>query len=439
MQENHTDKKFLLIENKGEIDVNALTLMGGSTKRDSTTSIGYFGSGNKYSIALLIKAGIEFHIFSGNNEFVITTEDVTFRDKTFKKIFVNGKETSLTTEMGPQWDIWMAVREFVSNAVDEGENNIVPSTQTISGREGYTRIYIEHHKEIKNVVTNWNEYFAFDRIDAIVDQDNCRIFPNISKDMKDKRIFYRKGIRCYDQGTAMYHYDLPDFTINESRVIDNLYDAKRKLSRFLVSYATKEIAENIMRNAFGDTFYIESGLEYYGDCWGYPMSTGWRDAIGKKAIVNVDVAGFYMDIVKNEPHYRVSKQLAKKIHQSFPDVKVYGVGDDDEIFTLPVKTTPKMDYQLKKVMEALKEMKYDVTAPIEVVSFSKQSVLGQAKDGIIYISDKQFDKGIREIALTIIEENEHLATGHNDLTREFQNHLFNKWISSLEEQHGIFL
>lgn len=98
-----------------------------------------------------------------------------------------------------------------------------------------------------------------------------------------------------------------------------------------------------------------------------------------------------------------------------------------------------MDYQLKKVIEALKEMKYEITAPIEVVSFSKKSVLGQAKDGTIYISDKQFDKGIREIALTIIEENEHLATGYNDLTREFQNHLFNKWISSLEEQHGIFL
>jgi hypothetical protein len=106
------NKKWLLIENRGEIDSNALILMGGSTKRDSQTAIGYFGSGNKYSIALLIKAGIGFRIFSGENEILITTEDVTFRDKSFKKILIDGKETSLTTDMGPQWDTWMAVREF---------------------------------------------------------------------------------------------------------------------------------------------------------------------------------------------------------------------------------------------------------------------------------------------------------------------------------------
>lgn len=35
------NKKWLLIENRGEIDSNALILMGGSTKRDSETAIGF--------------------------------------------------------------------------------------------------------------------------------------------------------------------------------------------------------------------------------------------------------------------------------------------------------------------------------------------------------------------------------------------------------------
>lgn len=35
-------QKWLLIENKGEMDINALILMGGSTKRDSGTAIGFF-------------------------------------------------------------------------------------------------------------------------------------------------------------------------------------------------------------------------------------------------------------------------------------------------------------------------------------------------------------------------------------------------------------
>jgi hypothetical protein len=35
-------KNYLLIENKGEIALEALTLMGGSTKRDSMAAIGMF-------------------------------------------------------------------------------------------------------------------------------------------------------------------------------------------------------------------------------------------------------------------------------------------------------------------------------------------------------------------------------------------------------------
>jgi hypothetical protein len=46
---------YLLIENKGEIDINALILMGGTTKREDESKIGFFGSGNKYAIALLLR------------------------------------------------------------------------------------------------------------------------------------------------------------------------------------------------------------------------------------------------------------------------------------------------------------------------------------------------------------------------------------------------
>lgn len=432
-----TTKKWLLIQNKGEIDPNALVLMGGSTKRDDDTKIGLFGSGNKYSIALLLKAGIEFKIFSGEREILITTEDVEFRNKKFKKILVDGKETSLTTDMGPQWDTWMAVREFASNSIDEGDYTIVSSTENINAVAGCTRIYIEHTPEIKEVIEKWNLYFSFDRTDVIVEDNQRRIYPNIAEN--NARILYRKGIRCQNEGKSLYHYDLPDFPINESRVIDSVWAARRYIARAVVSIGTKDIASGIMKNAFGENNYMETALEYSGDTWGVTMSQGWRDAIGDRIIVNVDLGGFYADKIARHPHFLVSKELAKKIQECFPDVQVYGVGDDKEVFTEKVDSTPKMQYQLKKAMEALAEMRYHVTYPIEVVKFSDNTVLGQAKNSIIYLSEKVFDKGIREVALTIMEENEHLLTGHRDATRAFQDHLFNKLLSAMEEQHGIFL
>ena len=433
MKEN-TNKQFLLIENKGQIDVNALTLMGGSTKRDSTTMIGFYGSGNKYANALLLKAKIGLRIFSGEKEVILSTEPVTFRDKSFEKILIDGRETSLTTDMGPQWDTWMAVREFVSNAIDEGENNVIPSTEIVAGKEGYTRFYIEHVPQTKEVIDNWDTYFAFDRTDAIIDLPAGKLFPNICHE--HQRILYRRGIRCYDNGESLYHYDLPIFTINESRVIDNLYTARNRVRDFLVEHATKDVAKTIMESAFGHSLFIETSIEY-NESW-YKLNTAWKEAIGERIVINEDLGGFYAER-RREPHVIVSKSLAKKIKASFPEIEVCGVGQDDEIFTSPVELTPKMQYQLKKATDALKEMKYEIGYPIEVVTFSRASVLGLAKNGTIYISPKQFDKGIREIAVTLIEENEHLITNYDDCTREFQDHLFNKWISAMEEQNGIFL
>ena len=336
--------------------------------------------------------------------------------------------------MGPQWSTWMAVREFVSNAIDEGDNNIIPSTEIVAGKEGHTRFYIEHVPQIKEVIDNWDTYFSFDRTDAIIDLPAGKVFPNIC--YQHQRILYRRGIRCYDAGEALYHYDLPNFTINESRVIDNLYGARRVVRDFLIEHATKDVAATIMEGAFRDAVFLETNLDFH-DSW-HKLNSAWREAIGNRIVINQDLSGFYQDRLK-EPHLVVCKSLAKKIKECFSDVEVCGIGQDDEVFTSPVESTPKMQYQLNKALDALKEMKYEIKYPIEVVTFSRSSVLGLAKNGTIYISPKQFDKGIREIAVTLIEENEHLITNHDDCTREFQDHLFNKWISALEEQHGIFL
>src|SRR5690606_23195208 len=105
-------------------DVNAFTLIGATTKRDDNTKIGLYGSGNKYAISALIRNNIDFRVFSGDNEIRFSTKETTFRDKNFSIITINGKDTSLTTNMGGEdWDDPFApIREIYSNALDEDEN-----------------------------------------------------------------------------------------------------------------------------------------------------------------------------------------------------------------------------------------------------------------------------------------------------------------------------
>jgi len=112
-------KKYILIQNDGEIEVNSFELIGASTKRGDEGKIGFFGSGLKYSIAYMMRNNISFKVFSGANELKFTTVKESFRNSSFDRICINGKETSYTITMGPTWtEDWFVLREIYCNALD---------------------------------------------------------------------------------------------------------------------------------------------------------------------------------------------------------------------------------------------------------------------------------------------------------------------------------
>lgn len=430
--------KHLLIENKGELDISSLILLGASTKRDDATKIGFFGSGNKYAIATLIKHGIKFHIFSGDREISITTQDISFRDIQFKKIIIDGRETSLTTSMGPQWEPWMAVREWVSNSLDEGGYSVVADTEIVSGREGYTRFFVEHHPLVENLLQNWNDYFAFDREDSLYTSGNSNIFPQTDPD--NNAVMYRKGIRCYfDKGVeSLYQYDVDSFDINESRLIDSLYSAELKVSKLLNKCTNVAVLRKILDSAFIENKW-EARLPWRWGTGG-PLSQAWREAIDDRSIIVDNVSGYYIDIQQSRNCYIVSLEMAFAIRSSFPDVKIYGLDDSgNPIGYKIVNATPKQEFILKEANRFCEECNYVIDYPIEIVEFEETSVLGKAHQDKILLSSKVFDMGRKQVVVTLIEENEHLKTGYKDCSRAFQNHLFNLFLTEKEERFGFFL
>ncbi|MCK5775377.1 MAG: hypothetical protein KAH25_04340, partial [Bacteroidales bacterium] len=162
---------FLRIQSIGEIEVGALTLLGASSKKDEDSAIGLFGSGAKYAIANLLRNGVQFKIFSGTREVVISTVRKTFRNKDFDVITVDGSETSLTTTMGgEEWNKPFPVfRELYSNALDEG-NADLRVMKTISGIEGTTSIFLEYTEDYAEFFTNFDEYFAYETVELDTQQ-----------------------------------------------------------------------------------------------------------------------------------------------------------------------------------------------------------------------------------------------------------------------------
>ena len=429
---------YIMIENKGELDISSLILLGASTKRDDESKIGFFGSGNKYAIATLIKKKVEFHIFSGEKEIVVTTEQLTFRGKTFERILIDSQQTSLTTDMGPQWEEWMAVREWVSNSLDEGHSNIINTISSISGREGYTRFFIAHTSEIEEVIENWNSYFNFDRDDIKAEHLGDKIFSQTNID--DRLTLYRKGIRVHDSPgfVSLYHYDLGAFIINESRLIESTYMAGIHVLRFLNKITEVSILVNILKNAFIKRTWEANFSWRNGQS--DKFSDTWRKAIADKVLIIDNVSGYFTDVMVSKPYYIVSIEFAYQVRRSFPDVIIYGMSDDgEELAFKKVEATKKIDFLLKECISFLEETEYAINYDIELVSFEKSEVLGRAYSNKILLSDKLFELGKKEIVSTIIEECEHLKTGYNDCTRAFQNHLFRLFLSEKEERFGHFL
>ena len=427
---------YLLIENKGEIDIHSLILMGGSTKRDSKEAIGFFGSGNKYAIALLVKNNVDFRIFSGEKEVVITTKPVCFRDKEFDQIIIDGQETSLTTDMGPKWEMWMTVREFVSNAIDEKVYNIVTTTNNIEAKNGYTRIYIPHIPEIKEVVDNWDKYFSFDRTDVVLEVYGNAIYPQINID--ESTLYYRKGIRCHASLIkSLFHYDLENFEINESRVVEKTWEAEGKIIKFLADYGSVKVAHVILSESC-KKYYAER--EFYWDNWASKLNYNWKEAIGERVIIVEELAGWYTNEQCRYAHFIVNKSLAKIIKLSFPDVKVYGLLDASEKSAFrKTSTTPKIEYILKKAVDFFNETGYLINYPIEVGLFSENTQLGGIGTAAIHISEQAFDRGLKMVVSILIEENEHLKTKYKDCSRDFQNHWINLYVTEMEQRSGVFL
>jgi hypothetical protein len=211
---------YICVQNQGQIVPEDLMLIGSSSKRDAVGKIGFFGSGWKYALAVLMKNGAKPIIFSGKEEIDIDTDMVEHRGNIAEVITINGQRTSLTTGMGPKWLMWQAFREIFSNAIDEGNHHIYGSNNPY-GTEGITRVYIPNVPGIKEVMDAFDTYFTFQLTPAFTDQNDSKLF--IWENEQSNTFHFRKGIRCYENlhQKSKYSIDFAEISINEQRLSDS--------------------------------------------------------------------------------------------------------------------------------------------------------------------------------------------------------------------------
>lgn len=444
-------KKYILIQNDGEIETNSFELIGASTKRGEKDKIGFFGSGLKYSISYMMRNRIHFRVFSGEVELKFSTIPEKLKNQYFDRICINGKPTSYTTRMGPTWtEDWFILREIYCNALDEGGCQIVRETENINAASGKTRIYIKTSDKLREVIENWDSYFSMER-DPIIKVDKVYttflgdsvIRQLVSIYRKTKGTIYRKEIKVGERENLLYDYGFNYVDINEDRTAKNLHALPYIFSDLMAKFPSEDYIASVLRSGSDripkDEYYALKTTNPDGK-----FSSEWIEFSKNYILIIEEKAGKYVNEITNSKKevLLIPQQFAKKLKEQFSKINILGIGRTiGNLGITEVPITPKMTYLLKDVLNSLKDMKYEVPYEINIVQFDVNEILGSAdiKTKQIYLSEKIFNMGKREIAVTIIEEVEHIISGKTDETRDFQNHLISSWLTTMENYNSLFL
>lgn len=422
--------KYLKIQNTGKLDIRLIALMGGTTKSDDEYKIGHFGTGLKYTLAYLFRNKVQFKIFVGEDEVEINTEREEIGEQVFDIIKINNHRTSITTQMGNDWKAWMIVRELYSNALDEGGASYSLTEEAI-GHKDATTFYIEMTPEIIEVYNSWDKYFVVGK-EPFYETERYKIYPATGN-----LVLYKQGILIHEsKQKSLFNYDIKNADINELREYKGHLETD--IAYILFGMNKKKCIQYFIENVTED--HYEATIDY--DYWSTSFSDEWKKTlegvkiIHKKAKEQIEARGLEVDIAAN---IVVPEKLYKGLSKQFEGVGALRVSK--EVNNFYEIYNERLHDKVKKSQSLLEEAGYFIEPELTYIYgiFGDKKVLAKidVDKKKIYISEKHLDTDLFSICTMLVEENEHYKTGHQDHTREFQQHFINLYVNSIIEKEKV--
>lgn len=393
---------MIIFSNPGIIDIDAVTTLGVSVK-ENENPIGYFGTGLKYAIAVLLRNNHEIVIYAGEDFYSFETITKTIRSKDCNIVGMrkNGgdiQQLGFTTELGKNWQLWQAYRELYCNAKDEGGGVSVANKLTKSADTTTIAVtgidFANIHKDRYN--------FILKPMTPIYVDENIEIYPNTGIAM-----FYR-GIRVRELNTkpTRFTYNiLKETKLTEDRTVVSEWDLDIFIAGAIIDSGRLEIIARAIEN---NDKYLESSL-YWN--YSYRCSPVFNEAVKQTRKSSRGVCHHAMEL-----YHRNADKLT-------------------EVFNI-VKLTKLQTKQWARAINMLAKVKLvSDLSDYEVVFVDNlgDNTYGQTYNGKIIINTSAFDRGTKILAGTIYEEYLHIHEKVGDFTRELQNHLIDR-VMSLAEQ-----
>lgn len=390
-------KEIIVFRNKGEIDPKSITTFGVSSK-ENAGAIGFFGTGLKYAIAILLREGCQISVFSGTKRLDFGTRKQKVRVDDFTFVTMNKRAIGFTTEVGKTWEVWQAFREIYCNTLDEA-GEFFACTEEPEPVAGETMIVVTGAK----FVEAWNQ-----RNDIVLSGEPSHKVDGVVevRDGQSDYVYYR-GIRALKLGSpSMYTYNvLSSMELTEDRTLKHAFMAQYYISKGVAKLEHKHVLQRIVTAK--DCF--EQSFDFNGS----------EPSEAFKTVVRLATKSFTPGLNRSAV--------------SVCQLSILESLDGMDTMALSAVDQSRMD----KAISFCKAIGFEVDEyPIIVSEFLGEGVMGRAHDEKIFIGKRALMMGTKQVAGTLIEEFLHLRHKLHDETYAMQNFLFDSLVSLGEQITG---
>lgn len=376
---------MITFKNQGEIDLRAVRTFGANSK-ESANPIGFFGTGLKYAVAVVLRSGGKITLWRGTEKYEFGTAAVRIRVDDFDVITMNGDELGFTTQLGKTWEMWEAFREIYCNTRDEGG-------QCFLGRSvpeaGHTVVAVEHP--------------AFDncyheRHAIVLESTPWLTLFNMEVHAQPSQFIYYRGVRVMrcEKPTLRTYNLTAQCGLTENRTLGGGDYSVRRMLREASYFCADRVWLQELLNADAD--HYEAELDF-----------SWDNSV---------LGPVWQEVVATALNHDTLNKSARDLFLK----KTRAAGIEPE----PCEPNELERQQLDEGVHLCKLLGYDVdSVPVVLTHDLPSAVLGLHVTGVrkLFISRACLTQGAQRVAGTLIEEFLHCHYGFRDESRAMQNHL----------------
>ncbi len=252
----------VIFKNEGILDAHGLMTFGLCAK-ETKNPIGYFGTGLKFALAVLMREGAKVRIHRGLVSNSVRCEPTIVRGQDFAMVYLGENRLPFTTDLGKDWELWMAYRELYANTVDEGGtigraadigfDHL--SVKDLLPEEGHTVIAVDH-PEFDEIHTDGNIFLTSEPTYTFKDVEYHEAGSDVGAWL------YVNGIRAKKlDKRAMYNYNITKpVKLTEDRTVAAMHTVYAPIANALLTSDNEAL---IRRTVEANQEQWESTIDWY--------------------------------------------------------------------------------------------------------------------------------------------------------------------------------